>query len=379
MWNMARALKENGSEVDILALNTIKHYVNPETIPEEARKIASIKTTTIDTSIRLWKAFLNLFSSGSYNIERFISKEFAKQIENQVLSVSYDLVQFESLFVVPYINIVRKNSSAKCVLRAHNIEFRIWERLADGSQSFIRKWYLQLLAKRLKTYELNSLCLFDAIIPITGEDADFIRNNADKTPVFVSPAGLNIQDYKSEIYPDEKPVLFHIGAMDWLPNQEAIKWFLDQVWEKVLQKFPDITLQLAGRNFPAWLKTPIYPQVVISENVPDAKDFMSDKQIMIVPLLSGGGMRVKIIEAMALGKAVISTTIGAEGIGCEDKKHILIADSPAAFLENIIKLVDNKSLRENIGDNARQFITEKFDNKILGKRLLKFYEGLRKE
>ena len=160
-----------------------------------------------------------------------------------------------------------------------------------------------------------------------------------------------------------------------MPNQEGLKWFLENVGEKVHGQFPDLKFHIAGRNIDSFP----FPSgrdrdgLYIVGEVENAYDFMNSKGIMIVPLLSGSGIRVKIIEGMALGKTIISTSLGAEGIPCKDGQNILIADTPEAFAEKIAKCINEKMFFSIVGDNAHQFAKQRFSSREVASKLLEFF------
>ena len=378
MYNLTKGLLDLGNNIKVLAINTPKNGSPPPSLSDKQATTpvgwgGAVETVYIDTSLKVWDAFANLFSSESYHIKRFISKDFEKKLIEILKDDKFDVIQLESLFVTPYINCIRKNSNAKVVLRAHNVEFEIWERMTAVCKNPVKKAYLKLLTKRLRQYELNQLNSYDGLAAITHRDVDIFKKLGCKVPITDIPVGVDILDTLNQ---QSIPSLFHLGSMDWMPNQEAIKWFLEFVWKHVHHKYPDLKFYIAGRNMPKWLKNIKYKNVEIVSEAVDAKQFMSSKSIMIVPLLSGSGMRVKIIEGMALRKTIISTSIGAEGIKCEHLKNILIANSPDEFLEMIGKCVNDKSLCDKIGENARLLIEEHYNNTKIAKKLIDFYKTL---
>ena len=164
--------------------------------------------------------------------------------------------------------------------------------------------------------------------------------------------------------------------MDWRPNLEGIEWFLDHCWNMIHEKFPSLKLFLAGRGFPDRLMKRTDPNVKCFGEIMNAQDFMHDKQILIVPLKSGGGMRVKIIQGMALGKTIISTTIGAEGINYTNGKNILIADTPAEILSQVEKCMNDKTLCFSIGREARELAVTSYSNNVIGKGVLDFLKSI---
>ncbi len=376
MHNLCRSLLSQGNEVKILALNTKKHFVNLNSLPQQFRNETKIEAIITDTSVKTFPAFLNLFTKESYNITRFYNKEFEHRLTELLKAENYDIIQLESLFMLPYLACIRKNSSAKIVLRAHNVEHIIWERLHQSEKNKFRKWYLKLLSKRLKAFEVFHLDKLDAILPITFEDETILRNLGCKLPIHVTPLGIDLSDYT--ISTEKKPewCLFHLGSMDWMPNLEAIDWFLENCWKMIHAEFPDLKIHLAGRGFPKRLVEAAYPNVICEGEISDSNTYMNDKQIMVVPLLSGSGMRVKIIQGMALGKTILSTSIGAEGIGCTYGKNILIANTPQQFLEAIKRCMNDKNYAEQIGKAGRELVAGSYSNEVIGKSVTEFYRTL---
>lgn len=373
---VTQGLLEAGHSVMVLGINTPKYNINIEKLPQEYRIKTNVSAVFIDTSIKPIDAFINLFTRESYNIKRFISKAFEQKLIAILSANVFDIIQFETLYITPYLNIIRKYSKAKVVLRAHNVEHLIWSRMAETTKNPIKKKYLRILALRLKKYELLHLNFFDGIAAITEVDKDYFVSNGCKKPIIDIPIACDIPVITDE-RDDDFPSLFHIGSMDWMPNQEAIRWFLHRVWPLINNKIPQLKFYIAGRNMPEWLVNTAITNVIIVGEVENAIDFILSKSIMVVPLLSGSGMRVKIIEAMALGKPIVSTSIGAEGIEVEDGKDILIANTPEEFLFQIEKCISDKMLCKSIGNNAKEVIANKYNNNKITEKLIDFYHTLK--
>ena len=371
MYNLAKGLHDTGNEIHILAVNTPKHFVKE--IPGELKKIAKVDAVFIDTKIKASKAFLNLFSTESYNVSRFYSQDFENKLTEILKENSFDIIQLESLFVTPYLNTIRKHSKAPVVLRAHNIEYLIWEKVAENEDNLLKKIYLKSLAKKLKTHEISVIKKSDAIISITENDKKEFQKINSKIPVHVAPVGLDPDDYAIENSTIEF-CLFHLGSMDWLPNIEGVNWLLKEVWPLIENK--EIKLYLAGRKMPDELLTLSKKNIIVEGSIENSKEYIRQKKIMLVPLLTGGGMRVKIVEGIALGKTIISTTKGAEGINYTDGKNILIADTPQAFAEKINYLINNKNICDEIGRNARNLFLEKYSYLKIAEEGNNFYKTL---
>jgi polysaccharide biosynthesis protein PslH len=377
MLNMTKAFYTLGHELHLLCLNTKKHYTEPDQLPELFQNIASFKAIDLDTDVKPLNAALNLvLSRRSYNVSRFYSSKFCKGLVRTLEENNFDIIHIEGLHMCVYLSVIRQYTSAKIILRAHNLEYLIWERLADHERNPFKRYYLNILASRLWKFEIKSANAVDAIVPITDNDAELFIDNVTDKVMFVSPAGLDLDDYKIDRSRTEWPGIFHLGALNWIPNQEAMEWFLKEVWPKVHKEFPKVKFYIAGRDTPAWLEQLQKVGVQTLGEVENAVDFMNGKSIMVVPLLSGSGMRIKIIEGMALAKTIISTAIGAEGIHYEDQKNILIADTPEAFFFAIKKCVNNHELANRIGKNARQLAEKEYSNVILVQKLVDFYQSL---
>lgn len=370
-----QGLLDAGHEVKVLAINTNKYNIRIDEIPEQYRNNTRIDLVYIDLSIKLVDAFFNLFSTKSYHVQRFISKSFENKLTEILTNNTFDVIQFETLYIAPYIEIIRKYSDAKIVLRAHNIEHLIWERVAAASKNPLKKLYLNHLSRTLKNYELSKLGSFDGIATITKKDGDLLKRYTS-TPVTDISFGINTDMIPEPSTDFEFPSLFHIGSMNWIPNEEGIRWFIEHVWEKVHVKFPALKFYLAGREMPEWLLNLNKPNIVVVGEVEDAYRFISSKAIMIVPLLSGSGIRIKIIEGMVLGKAIISTKIGAEGIQCTHGEDIYLAESPDDYLHAISKCIDSPEHTGLIGKNARSLIMNKHNNRKIIDRLIHFYQEI---
>jgi polysaccharide biosynthesis protein PslH len=365
-----------GHQVRILAMNTNKYSVNPDDIPPEYKEKTRIELVYVDLSFRPVKAFINLFTGRSYHVERFISDAFARKLEDILREEEFDVIQFEMTFMSPYLELVKQNSKARTVLRAHNIEHLIWERISETTTNPVKKIYLHHLARTLKEHELTVMNDFDGVAAISKNDADFFIQAGCRVPITDIPFGIDLSHFHLFL-PDPLTIsLFSIGSMNWIPNQEGIRWFLTTVWSDIIRQFPSLKYFIAGREMPSWLKDSHYPNVEIAGEVDDALKFMNEHSIMIVPLFSGSGIRIKIIEGMACGKTIISTTVGAEGINYSNLENILIADDPAGFIEMISACMKDGEFINRIGKNARELIKIEYDRDLIIQKLLGFYQKI---
>ncbi|MBC8266777.1 MAG: glycosyltransferase family 4 protein [Flavobacteriales bacterium] len=353
--HISNALLQKGHDLKVIAISTPKHIA--EEVPAQYLSKINYEDIFIDTNVKILPAFLNLFSKSSYNTNRFYSSNFANKLKIILKGNSFDIVLLEGLFVCPYYDIIKKNSKAKIILRAHNIESDIWKGLAKQTTIFLKKWYLNLLQKKLYHYEKEIVTKMDGIICISDKDANWMKKQTSKKIITI-PFAIDTENQANTSV--EKNTIFHIGSMDWMPNIEGVKWFLEKVFPIINQKNENLILHLAGRNMPKFFYDYSTKNIIVHGEVNNAKEFMEKHHLMIVPLWSGSGIRIKILEAMAVGKIIISTSIGADGINYKDKKNILIANTQEDFANKIIWCFENPIESKNIGENAKKNIQENY-------------------
>jgi glycosyltransferase involved in cell wall biosynthesis len=282
--------------------------------------------------------------------------------------------------LAPYVETIKKHSDAQVVMRAHNVEHEIWDRISQNTLFLPKKWYLSHLTRKLRNYEINHLNDYDFLVALTDRDLKQFKKLGYKNGAMAAPIGIDTSQY-GRITPKNKKVekdisLCFIGSLDWMPNIEGLNWFLLKVWPLIRVKYPNVTLHVAGRNTPNSLLNLKMENVTIHGEVADAAEFISSHTAMVVPLFSGSGMRVKILEGMALGKVIISTSMGMEGIDATHKEHLLVADSPAEFVSAVGHCKSQPEIVEKIGQNAIDFVGEKFNNKQLAVQLYNIYQDM---
>ncbi|HPE57087.1 MAG TPA: glycosyltransferase family 4 protein [Bacteroidales bacterium] len=377
IYNNAVGLMRNGAEVKVFAMNTTRQWVDPDMLPSSFLINTSFESFEIDTRIRLVRVALNLLKSESYFVERFWSKKWNDKLIQILKNNTFDIIQLEHTYMGLYIETIRTHSSAKIVLRPQNAEFAAWERIVKNERSIIHRLILKIATKRLKKFESEVAQKVDGIIAISDRDQAIFKSLAPNKPVESIPVGYDFTDSKSakeSSILNEPPVFYHIGSMDWKPNPQGINWFIAEVLPLVLKSISDFKFRIAGKKMPASIKSARSNNIIIEGEVNDAAEFHLQNDIMIVPLLAGGGIRVKIIEAMALGKPVISTSIGAEGIPYKTGENILIADTPQQFVDQIRFCIKSPEEAKSIGQNGRRIIQEQFDLTNTTAEMIKFYE-----
>jgi len=378
--NIIKLLVQQQAKLTLLALATQKHPGSLSNLPDKIKQSVNYNQCEINTNFKAWAFIKSIVKGSAYTLNRFHSKAFEALIIQALQSKKFNIIQLEGLYLLPYLNIIKKHSNAKIVLRAHNVEHHVWQNLASNSSNFFKKIAYQYNANSIKQIELKPLQHIDAIISISTTDQAFFQEKQKATSIINLPFGINLDEYKT-VRPAiedslESISLSFIGSLDWLPNIEGLHWFLDEVWPIVHQQFPKTKFHIAGRNMQTSIKRITAPNVIIKGEVNCAKTFIAAHQIFIVPLLSGSGMRIKIIEAMALEAAVISTPLGASGIQYTNKTDILIGQTAHEFANSIITLLKNEIQRKRIAKNGRQLVEKHYNNATLSKRLIEFYRTL---
>lgn len=373
---LSKALSQAGCEVSLLAMNTSKHFVPMGSqFPDELSYYKEIHYVNVDNRIKIADAFFNLFTSDSYHIVRFISEEFRDKLKSLLSENNFDIVQLETLYLAPFLEDIRSSSNALIVLRAHNIEHEIWKRIADQVGFLPKKFYLRYLSNKLKNFELRTLNEYDFLVAITERDLVQFRSLGYKNGCHSIPVGLQMHNYIPDYSVFERPLsLSFIGSLDWMPNSEAVRWFLTNVWPELSSKYPQLQFHYAGRNAPEDLKYPDSDSVVYHGDVSDAKEFIRNYPVLIVPIFAGSGIRVKILEAMALGRVVISSSIGLEGIDAKHMKEVIIANSVQDYISSIEYCLNHYDHARKIGEKAQKFAAQHFDSGKLGLKLASAYK-----
>lgn len=380
MHCITEGLLAEGCEVKVLSVCSEKHPAQRDRMGEEYLRRCRFESVQIDLSLHWLDALVCLLCGESYHVKRFISKEFEAKLVEVLRQEEFDVVHLESIFMAPYLPAIRKHSRARVVLRPHNVEHQIWRRIAQQERHPLKRWYLKKLALALRMYELEQLPQFDAVLCITPDDARCFKELIPslRKPVWVIPFGIETTPHASEggAVPKGGQRAYHLGAMDWMPNQEGVRWLAHEVWPLVQRQCAEAQLFLAGRRMPQEMLEWQLPGIHVEGEVPSAEAYMADKSICLVPLFSGSGIRVKMLEAMAAGKAVVSTSIGLQGIEAQDGEHLLVADTAEDFAHQIVRLLQDSALVEHLSTQARQLVSSRYDKRQLARQLIQFYNTL---
>ena len=302
----------------------------------------------------------NLASPLPYAIKKYESGEMRKQIIERSNNQTIDVVICD--FLAPAINVPR---SLPCpsILFQHNVEAMIWKRHFEVQGNALKKTYLRGQWRKMEKFEKETCRRFDAVIAVSVEDRDQMREEYGVNAVFEVPTGVDTEFFtpsgKENI--DPYNVVF-TGSMDWLPNEDAIRYYTEQILPIVRRSIPNATLTVVGRNpYPSLLELSRQdPAIIVTGRVDDVRPYMERAAAYVVPLRIGGGTRLKIFEAMAMEKPIVSTTIGAEGLPVTDGRELRIADTPETFAASVVELLTNAEAARKLGQEAARVVREKF-------------------
>ena len=302
----------------------------------------------------------NLASPFPYAVKKYESAEMRRQIIERSNNQTIDVVICD--FLAPAINVPR---SLPCpsILFQHNVEAMIWKRHFEVQSNALKKTYLRGQWRKMERFEKEACRRFDAVIAVSVEDRDQMREEYGVDAVFEVPTGVDTEFFtpsgKEKVDPHN--VVF-TGSMDWLPNEDAIRYYTEQILPIVRRSIPNATLTVVGRNpYSSLLELSRQdPAIVVTGRVEDVRPYMERAAAYVVPLRIGGGTRLKIFEAMAMEKPIVSTTIGAEGLPVTDGKELRIADTPETFASSVVELLTNAEAARKLGQEAARVVREKF-------------------
>ena len=303
---------------------------------------------------------LNFASGLPYAIKKYESSAMRNEVSRRAAEGRFDVLVCD--FLAPAVNVPRR-LTCPSVLFQHNVEAMIWKRHYEVQSNPAKKAYLFRQWRKMRTFEAKMCPEFDSVVAVSREDREMMQQEYNVKAVYDVPTGVDTAFFR----PGEKTVrrpenLVFTGSMDWLPNEDAIRYFTDQILPRVKKALPGVTLTVVGRNpYPGLVELSRRdPSVIVTGRVDDVRPFMEEAAVYVVPLRIGGGTRLKIYEAMAMEKAIVSTSIGAEGLPVANGQEIVLADTPETFAEAVVKLLRDENMAAEIGRRAAAKVRENF-------------------
>ena len=340
-------------QIDYFILSTHKHPFSKEEIPTDLKEKTEFYSVEIDTKLYAKGALKHLIQRKSYNLSRFFDSTVAQIIEALIQENQYEIIIFESLFPLVYLESIRKTSKAKCILRAHNIEFEIWDDLQLNEGNPLKKWYLNELVKALKKEEIAYYKQLDLILSLSNDDIQKIQKTCS-TPTRFIPVSIEKTTCKKDYSSNS---LCFIGSYNWEPNREAINWFLKDLKPTIQQSIP-VKIEIAGKDGEIIFNNYATTSVLFNGFVENPGDFLKSNGIFIAPIKSGSGVKIKVLEAMSNGLPCVLTPKAAEGLNLPSSYPI--CETEDAFVTLCIDLAKDASKREKLGKLGFEFIQSNF-------------------
>jgi sugar transferase (PEP-CTERM/EpsH1 system associated) len=344
----AQSLQQLGIEVDMVSMSD----------PSMIQKITAVT-----------------FNSRPFSISKYDTSPMRQRLKEVLANRAFDAVHVDHLHMAVYQDCLK---NIPCFLDEHNVEYKILERCGNVEKSGIKKLLYQNQSHKMKVFETQKVKEFKGIFACSSED-QMLLNDLAKVPVptHVIPNGVDTDYFNANLqHKEHEDALVFTGSMDWLPNDDAITYFCKEILPLVWGMNNMLKLYVVGKN-PSKLVKELAERdhhVIVTGRVDDVRPFVEKSKIFIVPLRIGGGTRLKILEAMAMGKAIVSTTIGAEGIECKDGVNIAIADTPHDFAKKIIDLCSQPVQVTSMGQEGRSLVCQKYDWAIVGRKLNAIYQ-----
>ncbi len=314
------------------------------------------------------------FYSIPFSLAKYNTQQMGKTVKALLKEHKFDAVHVDHLHMAHYIKFFKDTPR---MLDEHNVEYKILERCEEVEKSPLKRHAYHDQAVKMWAFEAEMAQRFQCVFACSEDDRLLLnRITSGLIPIHVIPNGVDTEFFQSKKTDEMEDALVFTGSMDWLPNDDGITWFCKEILPLVWQTKKDIKLYVVGKNPSAAVKELAAQdkRVIITGRVDDVRSYIERSKIFIVPLRIGGGTRLKILEAMSMQKAVVSTTIGAEGIKYNKDVDIALADSPAQFAQTIIDLIDNAQKIKSMGMEGRRLVCAKYDWNVVGEKLNAIYE-----
>jgi glycosyltransferase involved in cell wall biosynthesis len=313
----------------------------------------------------------------------FTSREIENSLAQVLRSEVFDAVQVESIHLAFYLELLWSAPSQPLLVSDwHNIESELMSRYAECGRSFLKRLLALRSAQLLENKERLTLKICNATTVPSERERQTLSQRCPEANLYVIPNGVDTAFYQAEIEPDRlsqagsRRLILFVGSMDYHANIGAAEWFVRQVWTRIESRYPDIDFAIVGRDPSPEVRRLASDRILVTGTVADIRPFYRRAVVVVAPLLVGGGTRLKILEAMAGGVPVVSTTVGAEGIEAENNIHLLLANTPEQFAAAVERLLISEEDRVRLLNAARDLVEERYDWVAIGITLWRIYEQL---
>ncbi len=372
-FNLIRELSSN-VEISLMAFTLTRHEESLAGYME--RFCPRIKTFFFDEFSQLKRIRAIITSPNPYYVSRYQRADVNNYMINELETFQPDLIQIEHTYLAEYLRRIPSHLKRPSVLTKHNIDADLALQTCNFADSLVKKVFWWLEWKKMAFYEPRADRLFSSIIVMSETDkAAILKREQPPGATHVVENGVDTRKLRP-FSPSRQPVLLFIGALDYLPNQDAAIYICREILPLLKNILPEIRILIVGRKPSSEILSLASETVEVHGDVPEVESFYERSSIAIVPLRAGSGSRLKILEAMALGRPVVSTSKGAEGLEIEPGKDFMLADDPQTFVKSIRDLLVDQKLYEKIANRARQTVESKYDWSEAARKMMRIYEAL---
>lgn len=321
---------------------------------------------------RYWRAIHGLVTGEPYEFKWLRSKEMVKRLQRLVGRVQFDVVHADTLGLSPYVPLV---PHAGTVLNHHDIESALVERRAAHERNVLWRAFWSQEAAHLLDAEQRWCPTFDVNVVVSEDEGQLVKPSCGDSAICVVPNGVDVTYFTPRPDPGGARLLF-CGRLDQMANRGAITYFFRSIWPELSSKVKHLEVDVVGKNAPAWLLELAQrdPRVHVPGFVDDVRPYFQKATVFICPITDGGGTRLKILDALAMGMPIVSTTFAASGLALKDQHHVLMADTPDQFVDGTVKLLGNMTLREALSREGYRVVKSQYSWEVIGKSLIQSYE-----
>ena len=374
IYGILKYISERGNSIHFAAY---KKNTDIEWGKEKLKRYCVPTILDVQTENSIIGVLENLFSKVPYNVSKYRNLALSDFVKRFFAQNKVDIVHIDNLHMGWIIDEIKEISDVPVVLREHNLEMLIMKRFSENESNYFLKLYSGIQYRKFEKYEPALTKKFDKCIMISRQDEELLKKFEPQVNTVVIPVG--VEKYHLELYKkDYEPFsIFHIGPMDWLPNSDGLKWYLNEIFPEIVRKIPQIKLYIYGKHTEKLkIDKAISKNVIVAGYIKDIWSVIINKKLLVVPLRIGGGIRVKIIEMLATGQNIISTSIGKEGIEIKDGEHILVADTAEEFIQKTVRYFNNEYDCIKMSESSKELIAQKYTWEKIAERFENVYQDV---
>lgn len=350
-----------------------------EHIPEFQKLGISVSLVPMTETTFFQKIYWFLFHGLPISMVKYHTKSMERAIKTLIDTKTIDAVHVDHLHMAHYLKCF---SGVPCMLDEHNVEYKILQRCAMVEKSWPKRIAYQEQSRKMNAFESHMAQQFSCVFTCSTDDRILLnRITNGLVPIYVVPNGVDTHFFHPSGNGQQENAMVFTGSMDWLPNDDAITYFCQDILPLIWKRDAGIKMYVVGKSPSAAVKELAAKdkRVIVTGRVDDVRPFIARSKVFVVPLRVGGGTRLKILEAMAMGKAVVSTSIGAEGIMYTPEQNIRLADTPEDFAQKTVGTINDMKTVQELGRSGRELVLEQYDWDVVGRQLRHFYRKVTHE